>query len=312
MNKKKLHIHLAEPRGFCAGVERAILIVEKALALYKPPVYVRHEIVHNQHVVRRLKKMGAIFVKELDEVEGNYPVIFSAHGVPKSVPEMAKKKNLIHIDATCPLVSKVHRETERYEKEKKHIILIGHKGHPEVIGTMGQVDGNNITLVENIHDVEQLSFHADTPLAYATQTTLSIDDTQHIIQALRKKFHHIQGPNKEDICYATTNRQAAVKKISERSDLLLVMGSQNSSNSKRLIEVGIKAGVKKAYLIEDHHFLDLAWFENIENIGLSAGASAPEYLIENVLEYLLEYFALDVHHVKAAHEDTRFNLPKML
>ncbi len=309
----KYTIKLASPRGFCAGVERAILIVEESLKKFGAPVYVRHEIVHNKHVVSRLQKMGAIFVEELEEIPAtNQPVIFSAHGVPKSVPDNAKLRNLTYIDATCPLVSKVHREAEKQVKNGRIILLIGHKNHPEVIGTMGQVDKDKIFLVENITDIQNLNFPKDQELAYVTQTTLSVDETQEIIGYLIANFPNIHRPKQEDICYATTNRQAAVKAISKDCDLLLVVGSKNSSNSLRLLEVGLKFGAKNGYLINDFNDINQEWLSSNQTIAITAGASAPEDLVEGVLEFLASQGELDIEKVSLTTESVQFNLPRQL
>ena len=309
--KQPLNIILCEPRGFCAGVNRAILIVEQALAHYGKPVYVRHEIVHNKHVVCRLEKMGAIFVSEIDEISEHRPVIFSAHGVPKIVPSQAQKVGLPYIDATCPLVSKVHREAEHYQKNSIHIILIGHRNHPEVIGTMGQVGTEHITLVENKNDVALLAFPPHQKLAYLTQTTLSVDDTKDIIDALIERYPHIYTPKKDDICYATTNRQLAIKTISMDCDIVLVIGSQNSSNSQRLLDVAKQQGVDDGYLINDYSELNLSWLHGKNNLGITAGASAPEYLVEELLHHLCDYFDLTITTKNVANETTYFKLPKM-
>ena len=283
--KKELKIYLASPRGFCAGVKRAIEIVEKAINKYGSPVYVRHEIVHNKQVVDELREKGAIFVDELSDVkDSSRPVIFSAHGVPKSVPDEAKLKNLSYVDATCPLVSKVHRESEQLHKKGYEIFLIGHKNHPEVIGTMGQLPIGSIKLVETKNDVENLKVdNFKKPLAYITQTTLSVDDTAEIINALKNKFPEIKGPIKEDICYATTNRQSAVKEIASKCDLFFVVGSRNSSNSVRLVEVAKKAGCKNSQLMHSEKEIPFKEIQNSDIIGISSGASAPEKLVQALL-----------------------------
>ena len=279
MRKNELKIYLASPRGFCAGVDRAIEIVKKSIDKFGSPVYVRHEIVHNKHVVESLKKIGAIFVEEISEIKDkSRPVIFSAHGVPKKVPKEAEELNMKYVDATCPLVSKVHREAENMHKNGYHIILIGHKGHPEVIGTMGQIPVDGITLVETIEDVEKIVFKKDEKLAFITQTTLSVDDTKEIIECLKKKFPQINEPKKEDICYATTNRQAAVKKIAKLCDMFFVIGSRNSSNSKRLVEVASKAGCNQSELIHSESDIPLDKIGKCKTIGISSGASAPEII----------------------------------
>lgn len=312
---KQLRILLSAPRGFCAGVDRAIQIVEQALDKYGSPVYVRHEIVHNKFVVNGLRDKGAIFIAELDEIPPQHtdrPVIFSAHGVPKHVPENAQSMNLFYIDATCPLVSKVHRETERHYKNGNHIILIGHDGHPEVAGTMGQLPNGAVTLVETIDDVETLKIDTAQSLAYATQTTLSIDDTADIVNALKVKFPNIQGPHKEDICYATTNRQEAVKEIANRADAMLVIGAPNSSNSNRLVEVALNYGCAKARLIQRAVDIDWNWINGIATLGLTAGASAPEVLVEEVIEACRQKYEVSVEEVTLREENVEFKLPQVL
>ena len=314
-SREKIHILLAAPRGFCAGVDRAIQIVEQALEKYGSPVYVRHEIVHNKYVVNGLQDKGAVFVSELSEIPANHndrPVIFSAHGVPKSVPENAERMNLFYIDATCPLVSKVHREAERYYKNGEHIILIGHNGHPEVAGTMGQLPKGAVTLIETVGDVDDLHFPEDQPLAYATQTTLSIDDTADIVAALQKKFPNIKGPHKEDICYATTNRQEAVKQIAKRADAMLVIGAPNSSNSNRLVEVALNYGCQKAMLIQRGEDIDWAWMDDVQTLGLTAGASAPEVLVEEVIDACRKKMDVSVEEVMLRQENVEFKLPQIL
>ena len=312
--KKELKIYLASPRGFCAGVKRAIEIVEKAINKYGAPVYVRHEIVHNKQVVDELREKGAIFVDELSDVKNNSrPVIFSAHGVPKSVPDEARLKNLSYVDATCPLVSKVHRESEQLYKKGYEIFLIGHKNHPEVIGTMGQLPKGSIILVETKSDVENLK--ADNfkkPLAYITQTTLSVDDTAEIINALKKKFPDIKGPIKEDICYATTNRQSAVKEIASKCDLFFVVGSRNSSNSVRLVEVAKKAGCKNSQLMHSEKEIPFQEIENSDTIGISSGASAPEKLVQALLKNIKKDRKVSIEEVVVAEEKVVFKLPKEL
>jgi len=311
--KRDLTILLSAPRGFCAGVDRAIRIVELALEKYGAPVYVRHEIVHNKFVVNSLRDQGAVFVKELDEIpDDGQPVIFSAHGVAKSVPEMAHSREMFYIDATCPLVSKVHREAERHAKNGCHILLIGHAGHPEVIGTMGQLPVGDVTLIEREEDVFGLDFSPETPLAYCTQTTLSVDDTAGIVEALKTRFPHIQGPHKEDICYATTNRQAAVKNIAKRSDGILVIGAPNSSNSNRLVEVARSHGCLKSMLVQRAHDIDWGWLEDINVLGLTAGASAPEILIDEVIAAAKERYHVLVEEVCIIQEDVEFKIPKIL
>ena len=312
--KKELKIYLASPRGFCAGVKRAIEIVEKAINKYGTPVYVRHEIVHNKQVVDELKEKGAIFVDELSDVKDNSrPVIFSAHGVPKSVPDEARVKNLSYVDATCPLVSKVHRESEQLHKRGYEIFLIGHKNHPEVIGTMGQLPKGSIKLVETKSDVESLKTdNFKKPLAYITQTTLSVDDTAEIISALKNKFPEIKGPIKEDICYATTNRQSAVKEIASKCDLFFVVGSRNSSNSVRLVEVAKKAGCKNSQLMHSEKEIPFQEIENSDTIGISSGASAPEKLVQALLNNLKKDRKVSIEEVVVAEEKVVFKLPKEL
>ena len=312
--KKELKIYLASPRGFCAGVKRAIEIVEKAINKYGAPVYVRHEIVHNKQVVDELREKGAIFVDELSEVKDNSrPVIFSAHGVPKSVPDEAKFKNLSYVDATCPLVSKVHRESEQLHKKGYEIFLIGHKNHPEVIGTMGQLPLGSIKLIETKSDVENLQANNfKKPLAYITQTTLSVDDTAEIINALKNKFPKIKGPIKEDICYATTNRQSAVKEIASKCDLFFVVGSRNSSNSVRLVEVAKKAGCENSQLMHSEKEIPFNEIENSDTIGISSGASAPEKLVQALLANIRKDRKVSIEEVVVAEEKVVFKLPKEL
>ena len=311
---KELKILLASPRGFCAGVDRAIEIVEKALKKFGSPVYVRHEIVHNKYVVDNLKKKGAIFVEELHEIKDNSrPVVFSAHGVPKSVPEEAENKKMFYVDATCPLVTKVHKETERNNKNGYQIILIGHKGHPEVIGTMGQIPKENITLVETIEDAKNVKIEKfNKPVAYVTQTTLSVDDTKDIIEILKKKFPNIKSPIKEDICYATTNRQGAVKKIASSCEMFFVIGSENSSNSKRLVEVAKKAGCNKSQLISFDTQLPLNEIIKCNKIGLTSGASAPERLVQDFIEKIKKKCKVTIEEVELIKESVIFKLPKSL
>lgn len=310
-NRPALTLLIAAPRGFCAGVDRAIEIVEQSIERYGAPVYVRHEIVHNRYVVDSLKAQGAIFVEELDEVPDHAPVVFSAHGVPKSVPAEAKRREMIYVDATCPLVSKVHRQAERQIEKGHHILFIGHAGHPEVIGTMGQVDEGEMTLIETVEDVETLDFPSDFSLSYLTQTTLSVDDTAEVIAALKKRFPHILGPKAEDICYATSNRQAAVKQIAPASDLVLVIGAPNSSNSLRLVEVAERLGTK-AKLIQRADEIDPVWIEGVNTLGLTAGASAPEKLVREVVEKISEWRDVTEHTIKAAEEKMVFKLPRQL
>ena len=312
--KKELKIYLASPRGFCAGVKRAIDIVEKSINKYGSPVYVRHEIVHNKQVVEELKKKGAIFVDELSDVkDGNRPVIFSAHGVPKSVPKEAKLKNLSYVDATCPLVSKVHRESEQLNKKGYEILLIGHKNHPEVIGTMGQLPEGSIKLIETKEDADELNKkNFKKPLAYITQTTLSVDDTAEIIDCLKKKFPKIKGPIKEDICYATTNRQFAVKKIASKCDMFFVVGSRNSSNSVRLVEVAKKAGCKNSHLMHSEKKIPFEEIDSSNTIGISSGASAPEKLVQTLLDNIKKDRKVSIEEVVVADEKVVFKLPKEL
>ena len=309
----QLKILLCDPRGFCAGVDRAIQIVEKALQQYGAPVYVRHEIVHNRYVVDDLKRKGAIFVEELDEVpDGNAPVIFSAHGVPKSVPETARGRNLFYLDATCPLVSKVHREAERHFDKHRETILIGHAGHPEVIGTMGQLPEGAVALVETAQDAKNFTPKGDGSLAYITQTTLSLDDTKEIIDILRQRFPDLKGPSKEDICYATTNRQQAVKAIAERCDALLIVGAPNSSNSKRLVEVASRSGCERAMLVQRADDVDWTLLTGIKTLGISAGASAPEVLVDEIIEAFEKRYQVAVETITTATENIAFKLPRVL
>ncbi|HEY3950953.1 4-hydroxy-3-methylbut-2-enyl diphosphate reductase [Phenylobacterium sp.] len=310
-SRPPLTVLLASPRGFCAGVDRAIQIVERAIGKYGAPVYVRHEIVHNRHVVERLKALGAVFVEELSECPPDRPVVFSAHGVPKSVPAEAKARRMLYLDATCPLVSKVHVEAGRHFEAGREIVLIGHAGHPEVVGTMGQLPEGAVTLVETVADAEAFEPADPANVAFVTQTTLSVDDTADIVAALRARFPAIAAPHKEDICYATTNRQDAVKTAAARSEVLLVLGSANSSNSVRLAEVGRRAGAR-AYLIDDADGLDLAWLDGVRTVGVTAGASAPEVLVQGVIERLGDRFAVTVEEIDAAHETVSFKLPRAL
>ncbi|MEJ1157778.1 4-hydroxy-3-methylbut-2-enyl diphosphate reductase [Prosthecomicrobium sp. N25] len=312
-DKPPLTILLAAPRGFCAGVDRAIQIVELALEKYGAPVYVRHEIVHNRFVVETLKAKGAVFVEELDEIpETGQPVIFSAHGVPKSVPATARDRGLFHLDATCPLVTKVHREAEIHHRKGFHVVLIGHAGHPEVVGTMGQLPAGAVTLVETAEDVAALPFADDAPLAYTTQTTLSLDDTRVIVEALLARFPAIRGPHKEDICYATTNRQLAVKALAPTVDALIVVGAPNSSNSQRLREVAERAGCPIAVLIQRAADIDWRVFSGLRRLAVTAGASAPEVLVEEVLEAFAARYEIRVETVRTADESVTFNLPRDL
>ncbi len=307
-----LTVLLATPRGFCAGVDRAIQIVERAIEKYGAPVYVRHEIVHNRHVVERLKDLGAVFVEELSECPTDRPVVFSAHGVPKSVPAEAKGRQMLYLDATCPLVSKVHVEAQRHYDAGKEIVLIGHAGHPEVVGTMGQLPDGVVKLIETVEDARAFNPIDPANVAFATQTTLSVDDTAEIVAALRERFPDIAAPHKEDICYATTNRQEAVKAISARADVLLVLGSANSSNSVRLVEVGKRSGAKGAYLIDDARGLDLAWLDGAASVGVTAGASAPELLVQGLIDRLAEAFDVTVEEVDTVRETVSFKLPRAL
>jgi len=309
---KKLDIYLAGPRGFCAGVDRAILMVQEALNKYGSPVYVRHEIVHNKYVVDSLKAEGAIFIEELSEIDQkDRPVIFSAHGVPKSVPIEAEKLNLLYYDATCPLVSKIHREVENFERRNLPVILVGHRNHPEVIGTMGQTT-NEIFLVENIEDVKNLPIGKDQQVAYVTQTTLSVDDTKEIIDEIKTQFKNYLEPKKKDICYATTNRQDAVKDIAKQCDYFFVLGSKNSSNSLRLVEVAKNYGSKKSFLIDDIDSFDPEIINNSSKIGITASASAPEVLVNKILDKIGKYFDLNIIESNYEKETTHFKIPQKL
>jgi 4-hydroxy-3-methylbut-2-enyl diphosphate reductase len=307
-----LHILLASPRGFCAGVDRAIQIVERALEKFGAPVYVRHEIVHNRHVVERLRAMGAVFVEELDQAPTDRPVVFSAHGVPKTVPAEARRREMIFLDATCPLVSKVHVEAERHHQMGRHILLIGHAGHPEVVGTLGQLPADAVTLIETVTDAEMVSPPDPERVAVATQTTLSVDDTAEIAAVLKRRFPLIAAPHKEDICYATTNRQEAVKQIADDRDLVLVLGSQNSSNSLRLVEVALRNGARDALLIDDVGQLDWARLEGVGKLGITAGASAPEILVESLLDALNARYQVTIEEVAPVRETVTFKLPRLL
>jgi 4-hydroxy-3-methylbut-2-enyl diphosphate reductase len=307
-----LHILLAAPRGFCAGVDRAIQIVEQAIARYGAPVYVRHEIVHNRFVVEQLERQGAIFVDELDQVPDGKPVVFSAHGVPKAVPAEAERRHLFYLDATCPLVSKVHREAERHHAAGRHILLIGHAAHPEVIGTMGQLPAGAVSLVETREAAETVPVAEAEHLAYITQTTLSADDTIEIVTALRRRFPAIQGPKTDDICYATTNRQQAVKAIADRCDALLVLGAPNSSNSMRLVEVATAAGCRLALLVRCAGEIDWARLAGVRCLGITAGASAPEVLVEEVVAACRQRFAVKIEEIAVTRENVQFKLPKAL
>jgi len=313
MKSKEIKILLAAPRGFCAGVERAIEIVKKSINKYGAPVYVRHEIVHNKHVVDSLKEIGAVFVEELHEIKDKTrPVIFSAHGVPKKVPAEAENLKMEYVDATCPLVSKVHREAENLNKNGLQILLIGHENHPEVIGTMGQIPEGEIDLIENVDDVNNYQNKSKKKLAFVTQTTLSVDDTKEIISALKKKFPEIKEPKKEDICYATTNRQAAVKKIAEKCDMFFVIGSRNSSNSLRLVEVARNSGCKNSRLIHSESTVPFDEIKKHETIGISSGASAPEILVDNFINNLKKQFKIEIEEVEIVKENITFKIPGKL
>lgn len=310
--REQITILLANPRGFCAGVDRAIKIVEVSLQKYGAPVYVRHEIVHNRHVVEDLERKGAVFVDELDEAPDDRPVVFSAHGVPKSVPAEAERRRMVYLDATCPLVSKVHREAEHHHRAGRRIVMIGHAGHPEVIGTMGQLPEGAILLIENAESVENLDIPADTPLAYITQTTLSVDDTAEIVTALKRRFPAIQGPSKEDICYATTNRQKAVKTMAPQCDAVIVVGSPNSSNSRRLVEVAKSRGCDNAFLLQNAASIDWSRLAGVSRLGITAGASAPELLVQQVIDACRERYDVTLENVSVGEETTQFNLPRAL
>jgi 4-hydroxy-3-methylbut-2-enyl diphosphate reductase len=312
LERPRLTILLAGPRGFCAGVERAIEIVEKALEKYGRPVYVRHDIVHNKTVVEELEDKGAVFVEELSEVPEGVPVVFSAHGVPKSVPREAVNRKLFYLDATCPLVTKVHVDAERLHAAGRQIILIGHAGHPEVVGTMGQLPEDAILLVEDTQQAEKIEVHDPHNLAYVTQTTLSVDDCRGIVEVLTRRFPDIEGPRKEDICYATTNRQAAVKEVAKRCDALIVLGAPNSSNSNRLREVAVAAGCPKAIMIQRAAELDFAWLDGVRTLGITAGASAPEKLVQELIEKCRDHYDLSIEQVEVTRENIRFSLPRVL
>ena len=307
-----LTVLLATPRGFCAGVDRAIQIVERAIEKYGAPVYVRHEIVHNRHVVERLKDLGAVFVEELSECPTDRPVVFSAHGVPKSVPAEAKGRQMLYLDATCPLVSKVHVEAQRHYDAGKEIVLIGHAGHPEVVGTMGQLPDGVVKLIETVEDARAFNPIDPANVAFATQTTLSVDDTAEVLAVLKRRFPELPDPHKEDICYATTNRQAAVKKLGEGCDLVLVVGSKNSSNSARLVDVALTAGAKAARLVDDAGDVDWTWFEGVNTLGVTAGASAPEPLVEGLIEAVRQRFDVTLTEDDGARETITFKLPRVL
>ena len=313
MKSKEIKILLSAPRGFCAGVERAIEIVEKSIQKYGSPVYVRHEIVHNKYVVDNLKNKGAVFVEELEEIKDkSRPVIFSAHGVPKKIPEDAKNYNMTYIDATCPLVSKVHREAENLHKAGYHLILIGHQNHPEVIGTMGQLPDGSIDLIQNENEAKKYTPKNSDKISYVTQTTLSVDDTKDIIKILKEKFPNIKEPMKEDICYATTNRQMAVKNIAKKCDLFFVIGSRNSSNSVRLVEVAKKSGCPNSQLIHSQSEIPYELIEKSNTIGISSGASAPEVLVNNFINDLKKRFTVNIDEVEAIKENVVFKIPKKL
>lgn len=312
MSKPPLTVVLTSPRGFCAGVDRAIQIVEESLRRFGAPVYVRHEIVHNRFVVESLERKGAVFVDELDEVPDGAPVIFSAHGVPKSVPAEAERRGLRHLDATCPLVSKVHFEAEHHYKEGRQIVLIGHAGHPEVVGTMGQVPPGGIILVENAEQAATVQPDDPDNLAFVTQTTLSVDDAAAIIAVLRQRFPQIASPRKEDICFATTNRQQAVKAIAPHCDAILVIGAPNSSNSRRLVEVAVKGGCPKATMVQNAGEIDWSFLDGVSRVGITAGASAPEVLVEQVVEALKERYEVEIDLVTVTKETVSFKLPPAL
>jgi 4-hydroxy-3-methylbut-2-enyl diphosphate reductase len=310
--RQRLRVLLAAPRGFCAGVDRAIQIVERALENYGAPVYVRHEIVHNRYVVESLEAKGAVFVEHLADVPDDAPVVFSAHGVPKSVPAEATRRNMFYLDATCPLVSKVHREAERHHALGRHILLIGHAGHPEVIGTIGQLPPGAVTLVQTREEAESVGVPDGADLAHITQTTLSVEDTAEIIAVLRRRFPGLHGPKKEDICYATTNRQRAVKAIAGRCDLMVVIGAPNSSNSMRLVEVARSAGCPDAFLVQRASEIDWGRLAGVERLGISAGASAPETLVEEVMAACRARYDVDIEEVEVTAENVQFKLPRAL
>ena len=313
MKDKLIKVYLASPRGFCAGVDRAIEIVKKSLEKYGSPVYVRHEIVHNKHVVESLKKIGAIFVEELDEIKDkSRPVIFSAHGVPKSIPAQASDLKMEYIDATCPLVSKVHREAENLNRKGDHILLIGHRNHPEVIGTMGQIENGGIDLIESVDDAKNYQNISNKELAYVTQTTLSVDDTKEIIAELKRRFPKIKEPKKDDICYATTNRQFAVKKIASFCDMFFVIGSRNSSNSVRLVEVAKKSGCENSLLIHSESEIPFDKIDACKTIGISSGASAPEILVEEFIQNLKKKYQIEIENTEVIKEDVTFKIPGKL
>ncbi|HWU15584.1 MAG TPA: 4-hydroxy-3-methylbut-2-enyl diphosphate reductase [Caulobacter sp.] len=311
-DRRPLRVVLASPRGFCAGVDRAIQIVERTIEKFGAPVYVRHEIVHNRHVVDRLKALGAVFIEELDEAPDDRPVVFSAHGVPKTVPAAAKAREMVYLDATCPLVSKVHVEAQKHYDAGREIVLIGHAGHPEVVGTMGQLPEGTVTLIEDIDDARAWVPKDPANVAFLTQTTLSVDDTAEMVALLKQRFPGIAAPHKEDICYATTNRQEAVKSLAEASELVLVVGSKNSSNSVRLMEVAKRAGARDARLIDDARGVDWSWFENVATVGLTAGASAPEDLVQGVIDAIAARYDVTVEELVEARETVTFKLPRLL
>ncbi|OOY29971.1 4-hydroxy-3-methylbut-2-enyl diphosphate reductase [Thioclava sp. F36-6] len=310
--KPSLTLYLAAPRGFCAGVDRAIKIVEMAIEKWGAPVYVRHEIVHNKYVVDSLRDQGAVFVEELDECPDDRPVIFSAHGVPKSVPAEASRREMIYVDATCPLVSKVHKEAERHSNEGLQMVMIGHAGHPEVLGTMGQLPDGEVLLVETVEDVAKITPRDPDRLAFITQTTLSVDDTAAIVAALQDRFPKIVGPAKEDICYATTNRQASVKAMADQIDALLVIGAPNSSNSRRLVEVGKASGCAYSQLVQRAADIDWRALDGVQTVGVTAGASAPEVLIDEVIDAFRQRYDLTVDQIETAREDIEFKVPRVL
>ncbi|MEM7742217.1 MAG: 4-hydroxy-3-methylbut-2-enyl diphosphate reductase [Pseudomonadota bacterium] len=312
MTKPAITVYLADPRGFCAGVVRAIDIVEHAILKWGAPVYVRHEIVHNKHVVDELRAKGAVFVEELDECPNDRPVVFSAHGVPKAIPAEAERRQMLYVDATCPLVSKVHIEAERHSARGLQIVMIGHAGHPETVGTMGQLPDGEVILVETPDDVAEIEPRNPDKLAFITQTTLSVDDTAEIVAALQSRFPSIVGPHKEDICYATTNRQAAVKEMAPKIDALLVVGAPNSSNSKRLVEVGNAAGCSYAMLVQTADDIDWRSIEGVSAVGLSAGASAPEVLVEGVLDAFRERYDVTIERIVTAEENVSFKMPRIM
>lgn len=311
-SKRPLQILLAAPRGFCAGVDRAIQIVEEALSKWGAPVFVRHEIVHNEHVVSRLEALGAVFVDELEDCPTDRPVIFSAHGVPKSVPAAAEDRKMVYVDATCPLVSKVHVEASRHFRDGKEIVLIGHAGHPEVIGTMGQLPDDSMALIETAEDAREFAPRNPGDLAFVTQTTLSVDDTAEIVGILQDRFPGITPPHKEDICYATTNRQEAVKSMSSRAGLVLVIGAETSSNSKRLVEVAMRAGAGGSKLVASAENVDWDWLDGVNTLGITAGASAPEDLVQSLIDSCAERFDVSVEEIRVTEEDVVFKLPRIL